>query len=108
MIHAELLKRVNLKNLTARAAEQDTIHRQARETIQSILKDYRTKLPKAVELAALEKELYDEAIGLGPIETLLDDADITEIMVNGATNIYIEKGAISILPILHSPIIIKS
>ncbi|OGV59237.1 MAG: type II secretion system protein E, partial [Lentisphaerae bacterium RIFOXYA12_FULL_48_11] len=39
----------------------------------------------------LMKEIYDEAIGLGPIEDLLADNDVTEVMVNGPSQVYIEK-----------------
>ena len=40
-------------------------------------------LPPELPLAVLEKELIQEAIGLGPLEYLLERDDITEIMVNG-------------------------
>ena len=37
------------------------------------------------------EDILDEIIGLGPLEPLLKDPDITEIMVNSPTNIYIER-----------------
>ena len=40
---------------------------------------------------ALARELSDELFGLGPLERLMRDAEITEIMVNGPDSIYIEK-----------------
>lgn len=39
----------------------------------------------------LFSEILDELLGYGPIQPLLDDPDITEIMVNGPTQVYIEK-----------------
>jgi pilus assembly protein CpaF len=39
----------------------------------------------------LIQEILDEITGYGPLQPLLDDPDITEIMVNGPTNIYVEK-----------------
>ena len=39
----------------------------------------------------MEKELLQEAIGLGPLEPLIARDDITEIMVNGPDQIYVEK-----------------
>lgn len=37
------------------------------------------------------KVVMDELIGFGPIQQLLDDPDVTEVMVNGAKNVYVEK-----------------
>ena len=43
------------------------------------------------ERARLVKELLDEALGLGPLEDLLADPTISEIMVNGKDQIYVER-----------------
>ncbi len=42
--------------------------------------------------AKLFKEILDELIGFGPIQVLLDDDDVTEVMVNGPKQVYAEKG----------------
>jgi septum site-determining protein MinD len=42
--------------------------------------------------ARIVKEVLDEALGLGPLEDLLSDDSVTEIMVNARDQIYIEKG----------------
>jgi pilus assembly protein CpaF len=39
----------------------------------------------------LTRELLDEVLGFGPLEALLDDPDITEVMVNGPANVFYEK-----------------
>ena len=45
----------------------------------------------------LSKEILDEALGLGPLEDLIRDPDITDIMVNNKNEIYVEKkGKISL------------
>ncbi|MDI6703439.1 MAG: CpaF family protein [bacterium] len=44
------------------------------------------------EYEKLVKEIVDEILGLGPIEPLIQDPFITEIMVNGPKQVYIEKG----------------
>lgn len=43
------------------------------------------------QLQTLEKQVMDELVGFGPIEPLLDDPTITEVMVNGPKNVYIEQ-----------------
>ena len=49
-----------------------------------------TNIPR-VERLVLAREIYDEVVGLGPLEPLLADPEITEIMVNGPKRVYIEK-----------------
>ncbi len=39
-----------------------------------------------------EQEVLYEVVGYGPIQTLLDDPDVSEIMVNGPTQVFIERG----------------
>jgi pilus assembly protein CpaF len=43
------------------------------------------------ESTRLKNEVIEEALGLGPLESLLREADITEIMVNGHENVYVER-----------------
>jgi len=52
------------------------------------------------ERARLFEQISAEILGLGPLQPLLDDESITEIMVNGAKNIYVErKGKIHRVPV---------
>jgi len=52
------------------------------------------------ERARLFEQITAEILGLGPLQTLLEDETITEVMVNGAKNIYIErKGKIHRVPV---------
>ena len=52
------------------------------------------------ERARLFEQISAEILGLGPLQPLLDDESITEIMVNGAKNIYVErKGRIHRVPV---------
>jgi len=58
--------------------------------MQDLLSAYAIKLDDNTQLK-LSKELTDDIVGLGILEDLLADETITEIMVNGCDNIYIEK-----------------
>lgn len=52
------------------------------------------------ERARLFEQIAAEILGLGPLQTLLEDDTITEIMVNGPKNIYIErKGKLHRVPV---------
>ena len=44
------------------------------------------------ERARLTAELADDVLGYGPLQRLLDDDAVTEIMVNGPDHIYVERG----------------
>lgn len=37
------------------------------------------------------QEIYNDVAGLGPLEDLMNDSNVTEIMVNGANNVYVER-----------------
>jgi len=61
-----------------------------RETVARFLADEPAAL-SAPELAQLVHELSDAITGLGPIEPLLRDATVTEVMVNGAASVFVER-----------------
>jgi pilus assembly protein CpaF len=51
---------------------------------------------KGLNISRLERQkiigdVYNDVIGLGPLEPLLEDSDITEIMVNGPQRVYVER-----------------
>jgi hypothetical protein len=43
------------------------------------------------ELTWIPNEASDEVVGVGPIEFLLKDPDVTEVMVNGADDVFVER-----------------
>jgi pilus assembly protein CpaF len=61
-----------------------------------------TKINLAVTMRdQLFREIVDDMLGFGPIQSLLDDDDVTEIMVNGAEKVYVErKGKLERTPIV--------
>ena len=61
-----------------------------REAVARFLADERIAVAPG-ELAAMVRELSDEITGLGPLEPLLRDPDVTEVMVNGARAVYVER-----------------
>ena len=94
--HEELLKRLNLKRLamTGNTSEED-LSKKAADTIHEVLSDLNIPLPPGVTIDKLEKDLFHEAIGLGPLEELIARDDISEIMVNGPDQVYVEhKGVL--------------
>ncbi|TAN38333.1 MAG: CpaF family protein [Verrucomicrobia bacterium] len=89
-IHAELIKRLDLKRMTANRVEDQELRNSAQRMIQEIVKEVREKMPGGLDAQRLAKDIADEALALGPLEDLLADPEVTEIMVNGCDNIFIE------------------
>jgi len=66
------------------------VRRQIEELFESILVEMNIVLSRP-ERRRLFEQIVAEILGLGPIEPLLSDETITEVMVNGAKNIYVER-----------------
>jgi len=90
-IHTELLARLDLKRMTASHTDEKELRKNAQRVIQEIVKEVRDRLPAGLDARQLAKDICDEALALGPLEELLADTDVTEIMVNGADDIYVER-----------------
>ncbi len=88
--HSELLVRLNMKRLALSSVSENDLEEKARTTIHEILNELSIPLPEGVTQEKIENELCHEAIGLGPLEDLIARDDITEIMVNGPDNVYVE------------------
>jgi pilus assembly protein CpaF len=87
-IHAKLVERLDLsrvKDLTG-----DAIRRDIRRAIEHLC-DTENPLLNRIEREKLIEEVLDETLGFGPLEPLLKDPTISEIMVNGPKKIYVER-----------------
>ena len=93
-IQDELIVRMDLKRLTASGVDREGLERQAREKIDEIVSEVikSGKLPRSIDPERIKKEVFDEALRLGPLEELLDDPTVSEIMVNGPHQVYVERG----------------
>jgi pilus assembly protein CpaF len=80
---ADLDPRIDLGN-------QLEVRRQIEEVFNRVVDDEGLALTRAERVRLLE-QITDEIIGLGPLEPLLRDESITEIMVNGPRQIYVER-----------------
>jgi pilus assembly protein CpaF len=61
-----------------------------REYALAVLREERTILSSS-DLTLLVNQVSDEVVGLGPIERLLRDPEVSEVMVNGADDVYVER-----------------
>ncbi|MBW8183141.1 ATPase, T2SS/T4P/T4SS family [Shewanella nanhaiensis] len=88
-VHSELLKLMDLRRVNVNEMSDVELRAQSESLINQIITSI--NLPKEIEVESLTKEVLDETIGLGPLEGLIDDPDVTEIMVNSHDQIFYEK-----------------
>ncbi|MBV8066357.1 MAG: CpaF family protein, partial [Candidatus Eremiobacteraeota bacterium] len=95
-VHDALLRQVDL--VSASIAHTDAARlAELRATVESITAQLVAESRfhgSAEDLARLRQEIIDEALGLGPLEDLIKDPEITEVMVNGPDTIYIERNGV--------------
>ncbi|WP_379549537.1 CpaF family protein [Qipengyuania sp. DGS5-3] len=92
-----LLERVDPE--AAATLSKEELSEEFRPIILEVLAELKVTLNRR-EQFALEKVLVDELLGFGPLEELLTDPDVSDIMVNGPDQTYIEKGGkLTIAPI---------
>ncbi|MFH1957523.1 MAG: ATPase, T2SS/T4P/T4SS family [bacterium] len=89
-------KQIDVLNVRSKQQEEQAKREIERET-ENLLAREGSDLSQRVDRIRLTKEIMDRALGLGPIEDLLKDPTITEVMVNGTDKIYVErKGKITL------------
>jgi pilus assembly protein CpaF len=87
--------RVRSRLLGPAGADLDTLsppqrRLRVRDEVMAVLKEARMILPSSV-VTQVVNQVSDEVVGLGPIERLLKDPEVSEVMVNGADDVYVER-----------------
>ena len=90
-IHAGLVEKLDLKHEDFASRPPEEIRRKTVAAIEAIIDELGSKVPAWIPRQELIKEIADEALGLGPLEDLLADKEIDEIMVNSWNQIYVER-----------------
>src|SRR5215208_4137708 len=89
-LHRRLIERLDLEALE-RIEDQSLVTLQIRQAISELLRGDATPLSQAERESVVEQIVY-EVTGLGPIEPLFRDRSVTDILINGPKNVYIERG----------------
>jgi pilus assembly protein CpaF len=87
-VHRDLLNSVDLEKVAT--VRDESIRAQVREVIQGLVANLKTPL-SGRERERLSTEVLDEVFGLGPLEPLLQDPTINDILVNGHEQVYVER-----------------
>src|SRR5687767_14435142 len=88
-IHHHLIDELGPILYDKRLSEED-LRRRVHEQLHAALAQERAPL-SAADKAQLIQDVSDDILGYGPIDRLLKDEDITEVMVNGPESVYVEK-----------------
>ncbi|MEX2287235.1 MAG: CpaF family protein [Planctomycetaceae bacterium] len=88
MIHGKLVDKLDLSRLGD--LEGDTLRREIRLVVEHLC-DTENPLLNRSERERLIEEVLDETFGFGPLEILLKEEGVADIMINGPKNVFIEK-----------------
>lgn len=90
-IQNRVLELLNIGNFSALEMTNSEIRPKVEDTLDRILREVRHEIPVQVKLDEFRQILLDDLIGLGPLSPLLRDTAISEIMINGPENIFVES-----------------
>jgi pilus assembly protein CpaF len=96
-LHQQMLENMNLSVIDKMPQEQ--IKREVGELVRELLSKETVPL-NTTERSQLVTDIYDEFIGLGPIEPLLKDPTVTDILVNTCAQVFVERaGHLELTPV---------
>ncbi len=87
-IHRKLIQKLNLDRVTE--VNRDEVRREVGQILEGLVVGESTPMSMQ-ERERLAKEVLDEVFGLGPLEPLLADPTISDILVNSYKNVYVER-----------------
>jgi pilus assembly protein CpaF len=88
-VHTALLESLGPQLYQTQLSEAE-LNQRVRTVLHDVLSKDQTPMP-APERAGLAQQIADEILGYGPLEPLLRDNEVTEVMVNGPDTIYVER-----------------
>jgi pilus assembly protein CpaF len=87
-IHRKLIQKLNLDKLTE--ANREDVRREVGQILEQLVVGESTPM-NLQERERLAQEVLDEVFGLGPLEPLLADPTVSDILVNGHRRVYVER-----------------
>ena len=90
-LHRKLLDQINLDSLAS--IDNDRVRAEVRQAVLKIVES-EPNLLTGPEKQQISEEVLHEVFGLGPLEPLLQDSTISDILVNGYKQVYVERGGL--------------
>jgi pilus assembly protein CpaF len=98
-IHRRLLEHLDLVQTNAKNLDDPSFRPRVLAGLRLIVQELAAELPPGTDPATLVGEMADEVLGLGPLENLIKDPTVTEVMVIDANTIYVERsGRLELAP----------
>jgi pilus assembly protein CpaF len=91
-IHKRVLEHLDLAAMDSKRLDDPSFRPRVLTALRRTIKSLESQLPPDLDRDRLVGEMADEALGLGPLEQLLADDEVREIMVIDAATIYVERG----------------
>jgi len=102
-LHYQVLNEMDLRRKDLHEMSDEAVKADTEQVLDEILERRKSEIPDEVNIAELKSAVLDDAVGLGPIEDLIRDDEITEIMVNRYDEIYVERsGRLTLCPMTFS------
>lgn len=90
-VHEKIIDVMDLRRKDLHNMNDAQVRRETEALLDEIMRDLQTAIPPSIDQQRLRKDVLDEAIGLGPLQPLLEDDSVTEVMVNSASQIFVER-----------------
>lgn len=89
-VHLQLIKQMDLRRMDVSRQSEDELRTNTKALLEDIVRNDKELSPE-LDKNRIVKQVLDEVVGLGPLEDLLADELVTEIMVNRFDEIFIER-----------------
>jgi len=89
-LHQQLIKQMDLRRVDVTRLSEEELRVNTRAMLEEIVASDKS-LPAHLDRALLVKRVLDEVVGLGPLEDLIADDSVSEIMVNSFEEIFVER-----------------
>ncbi len=91
ILREKLVKQMDLRRKDINTMTPEELKVETLTCLEQVLFDVDEELPQVLNIDRLKQKIINEAIGLGPLEELLSNPQVTEIMVNAKDEIFIEQ-----------------
>ncbi|CAE6747070.1 ATPase, T2SS/T4P/T4SS family [Paraburkholderia haematera] len=103
LAHMKVIAALDLRRLNVARMEEDELRKTVSTALDEIFNHDSSFRTPDIPIEILKKSIFDEIIGLGPLEELIADESVTEIMVNCHNEIFIEQsGRLTRSPVIFT------
>lgn len=94
LIQSRVLEILNIAGSSINKIPTSAMRPKVEDALDQVLREVRHQIPVGISLEKFRSVLIDDLVGLGPLSPLLRASDVSEIMINGPDNVFVERGGI--------------